>query len=634
MGEADHWLPPDHVQHEGQPQVVTRTSPTNIGMALLADLTAYDLGYLSHGALLDRVGRTFHTLRGLRRYRGHFYNWYDTRSLAPLEPRYVSSVDSGNLWAALGVLRAGLEELRHRPVVSGRLLDGVQDTLAVLAALRESSVGNPAGDGFDATLATLRAECTGVHGGGARWTSKRLRRIRAQAAELAASVPKDKPDLEEWTRALVWQCAAAHQDLSRLAFWADIPTARSSFGTVLRNMSPFPGTGALAADQRRELDDLCELLDRWDGGCTLSQLPDAADEVSRRVAQLLDRIAGDGEDAAAHRRLRGRLAALGRAAQRASAMAHEQLRQVASLVNLCEHFSAMDFRFLYDARRKLLCVGFNASQGHCDESYYDLLASECRLASFLAVSHGQLPLAHWFALGRPVTLLPGRPTLLSWFGSMFEYMMPSLFMPSYPATLLDASCHAAVRQQIRYGRRQGIPWGISESCCNLAKGEAGDPYRAFGVPDLSLAGGLDSHLVIAPYASALAISIAPREACANLSLLEQLGYLSSWGFYDAIDYTTSRGPAGVPPTPCRTVMAHHSGMTLLALAGALLGKPMQRRFVKDPRCEAHDLLLQERIPQAVQPAHVETAETVVLRPNRGFPDATPTASTPAAADAK
>ena len=268
----------------------------------------------------------------------------------------------------------------------------------------------------------------------------------------------------------------------------------------------------------------------------------------------------------------------------------------------------MDFRFLFHPQRKLLSIGFRVSENRRDNSYYDLLASEARLTSFLAVSHGQLPLDHWFALGRAMTLADGQPVLLSWSGSMFEYLMPALLMPSYPGTLLDASCGAAVRRQIRYARRYGLPWGISESCYNRTDERQTYQYRAHGVPGLGLKRGLGEHLVVAPYASALAMMVAPREARQNLAWLERQGCLSPHGFYDAIDFTPQGPDASFPSVTCRTVMAHHSGMTLLALDNVLLGGLMQRRFLKRPRCAAHDLLLQERVSLAVRPTAAETRD--------------------------
>ena len=199
--------------------VASRTSPTNIGLALLSGLTAYDLGYLPAAALLDRTSRMLQTMLLLERYRGHFYNWYNTRTLQPAEPRYVSSVDSGNLWGALTVLSAGLEELRNRPLIPPRLFQGLQDTVEVIADLRRQAASSVWNDPLDACIAGLREECSGVFSGGARQTCERLRRIRQRAEDLAVRVSVDQPVLKQWTLALVRQSAQAHQHLSRLAFW-------------------------------------------------------------------------------------------------------------------------------------------------------------------------------------------------------------------------------------------------------------------------------------------------------------------------------------------------------------------------------------------------------------------------------
>jgi hypothetical protein len=298
----------------------------------------------------------------------------------------------------------------------------------------------------------------------------------------------------------------------------------------------------------------------------------------------------------------------------------------------------MDFHCLFHPRKKLLSIGFLVSPARGrgagrDNCYYDLLASEARLTSFLAVSHGQLPPEHWFALGRPMTLAAGAPALLSWSGSMFEYLMPALLMPSLPRTLLGASCAAAVRRQMRYakaraarlpGRSSHLPWGISESCYNRTDEGGTYQYSAHGVPGLGLAPDVGEKLVVAPYASALAMMVAPREAAENLARLEREGYLSPHGFYDAIDFTPpsdGNSPGAAPvPVVCRTVMAHHSGMTLLALANALLDGPMPRRLLKNPACAAHDLLLQERMPgtpqwSAIRPKTPKDAKKAC--PNQG-----------------
>ena len=575
LSSSEHWLLPDNVQESPSRMIAHRTSPTNIGMGLLADLAASDMGYLPASRLLHRCERTFHTLGRLDRYRGHFYNWYDTRTIKPIEPRYVSSVDSGNLWGALIVLRAGLAELPDQPLVPPRLVAGLQDTLSVITTQRDQVSSWPQSAEFDTVLSRLQRDCNQASLGGAREAWELLGRLSLRAADLEAMAPAHEPALKRWCGALARQCTTFRRDLSRLAFWVHLPPIAE------------PAWAGLQA-----------LLAQWDARCTLRQVPHAAEETLRRLADVTD--------------LPPSLVSLREAALWATSVATEQLRSLSALVERCQQFSAMDFRFLLHPQWKLLTVGFDVGRRRRDNSFYDLLASESRLASFLAISHGQLPQEHWFLLGRMVTLVDGEPTLLSWSGSMFEYLMPMLIMPSHPSTILDLSCRAAVRRQQRFARRLGIPWGISESCCHLTDPSYAYRYRAFGVPGLGLDRSMGADLVIAPYASALAAMVAPREACANLEHLERLGALSPCGFYDAVDYTPQRGPSADRPAICRTVMSHHNGMTLLALSHVLLNGPMQQRFIQDPHCRAHDLLLQERLPQTVRP----------ITPNEGATAAT------------
>ncbi|MHB8955129.1 MAG: GH36-type glycosyl hydrolase domain-containing protein [Pirellulaceae bacterium] len=597
--EQDHWIVPDNVQELGQWTVAPRSSPTNIGLCLLADLGAHDLGYLPATALLDRIERTLKTMQRLERYRGHLYNWYDTRTLRPSEPRYVSSVDSGNLWGSLIVLQAGLREVRGRPLVSPRLLEGLQDTLQVLATLSDSA---GRGGEFGGRLAQLQIECGGVLPVSARRAWGLLTRIHSMAVDLAASVPSDQPILHEWTRALVRQCATTHADLSGLAFWVHAPVPTK------------PLYAGLPVELQHALDELKTWVDQLDVQSRVDQLPGAAEDLMRRVTPLLESLVDDGnvQDDGKYGKeredLRAALISLLQWADVAASSARKQAERITGLTALCENFCEMDFRFLFHPERRLLAIGYNATEHRRDTSYYDLLASEARLASYLCISHRQVPPEHWFALGRMMTLVEGRPTLLSWSGSMFEYLMAPLLMPAYPGTVLDLSCRAAVRRQIRYGRQRGIPWGISESCYALTDAQQVYQYRAFGVPGLGLDRGLADELVIAPYASAIALGVAPHEACSNLHHLEQSGYLSCYGFFDAIDYTPHRRLSADEPVVCRTVMAHHSAMTVLAFVQVLLGAPMQRRFLENALCKAHDLLLQERMPQAVRPVHPEALD--------------------------
>ena len=248
----------------------------------------------------------------------------------------------------------------------------------------------------------------------------------------------------------------------------------------------------------------------------------------------------------------------------------------------------MEYDFLFDKARHLLAIGYNVAERRLDSSYYDLLASEARLCSFVAIAQGQLPQESWFALGRLLTTAGGEPILLSWSGSMFEYLMPLLVMPTYEDTLLDQTYQAAVERQIEYGRSQGLPWGISESGYNAIDVHRNYQYRAFGVPGLGLKRGLADDLVIAPYASALALMVAPEEACLNLQRLAAEGLEGEYGFYEAIDYTPSRLPRGKSSAVVRSFMAHHQGMSLLSLAYLLLDRPMQKRFESDPHVPGDD----------------------------------------------
>ncbi len=419
-GAEDHGLPPDNYQ-EANAAVAHRTSPTNIAMGLLSTLAAYDLKLLPLKETIDRLDVTLTTVEGLERHEGHLLNWYDTRNLSPLLPRYVSTVDSGNLAGAL---------------------------LALAEGCRQLAVSEPA-----------------------------------------------------------------------------------------------------------EADRLSDL--------------------ARRAAAFAD---------------------------------------------------GMNFGFLYDRERQLFSIGYRladvAGPGRPDVAYYDLLASEARLASFFSIAKGDVPQSHWFRLGRLVVSVDGVPTLVSWSASIFEYLMPLLLMRSYPGTLLDRSCQMAVKQQIRYGRRRGVPWGISESAYNLEDRLGNFQYKAFGVPGLGLMRGLADELVVAPYATALSAMVDPAVAARNLGRLKKEGALGALGYYDAIDYTPRKpeesdaAPAGgvASGVVVKSYFAHHQGMTLVSLANVLLSDVMVDRFHADPRIQATELLLQERIPQKAPAIKPRPAEETRVTP--------------------
>jgi cyclic beta-1,2-glucan synthetase len=590
----EHWLPPDNFQEAPGPVVAHRTSPTNIGLALLANLSACDFGFITVATLLERTGHTFDTLTQLERYQGHFYNWYDTQSLQPLPPRYVSSVDSGNLAGHLLTLRAGLLDLSDAPVIGPRLFDGLADTLAVLGSVTPERQQDDIAwlESLLEPNGRLRpASFTGI------WD--RLHLFDRATEELQARFEDSADERQAALAALAKHTRAVLAELEYFAPWLGLPAMPEPLRGFI-DLDAVPSLAELAA--RRTA--LTAILDaRLDA-------PDPGDTVDTQVwlGDLRATIETAGE----------------RAAERIALC--EQLAQQAT------GFATMSYAFLYDRTRHLLAIGYNVDGFRCDASVYDLLASEARLCCFVGIAQGQLPQEAWFALGRLLTTAAGAPVLLSWTGSMFEYLMPLLVMPAYEGTLLDQTCRAAVARQIAYGKQRSIPWGVSESGYDRLDAAQNYCYQAFGVPGLGLKRGLAEDAVVAPYASALALLVAPEAACANLQRLATEGMEGRYGFYEAIDYTPTRLIAGQSSVIVRSFMAHHQGMSLLALGSLLLGPRMQQRFESDPLCQATLLLLQERIPKTpVVHTHVaELARPDVLEDAAGTPVRTPIgAHTPA-----
>jgi len=527
--QADMWLPPDNYQEDPGPRLARRTSPTNIGMTLLSTLAAHDLGYITTETLIRRIDLTLTTLEGLERHEGHLLNWYDTATLAPLQPRYVSTVDSGNLAAALMTLAQGLLTIRGNPQNRTQLLEGLIDTADLLAAAAPSSTAEK---------------------GPSRETLARINRL---ARDIISDARREIAG---------GQMAA----LTALAYELD-------------------QTGAAALDQ--------------------TDLTEASGEIavwSRAVVKGVAALGGTPSSPPSD--------ALVRLAGRASAMAE-----------------GMRFDFLYDRRRRIFSIGYRLADangpGRLDPSFYDLLASEARLASFVAIAKGEVPQHHWFHLSRLVTNVDGRATLMSWGGTMFEYLMPLLLMRGYPGTLLDQSCRASVRRQIEYGRERSVPWGISESAFAFTDRLGNYQYKAFGVPGLGLKRGLADDLVVAPYATALASLIDPAAAVSNFVRLTRSGLDGRFGFYEAIDYRPRKPitdgviTGNAQPEIVRAYFAHHQGMSLVALANVLYDDVFVTRFHADPRVKATELLLQERVPREAILAEARPAEGATALPSTG-----------------
>lgn len=578
VGPDDNWLPPDNMQEHPVEVLARRTSPTNIGLALLANLTAYDFGYIPGGQLLERTRHTFQTMAKLERYQGHFYNWYDTRDLHPLPPAYVSTVDSGNLAGHLLTLVPGLQQLADAPVLHPKLFIGLRDTYGILHELSNALPLAAAQQLAPQFAQELDAACLAPPTSLSE-THSALEKLHVhvnafglQLSQVGASVaigPMGEKHLQQlaqirlWQRALDSQCREALADLHALAPWLHSPHLTHC---------------------NERLPALAAILS---GSLSLRQLA--------QLPEKMPLIAG-GVDGITE--TDGSLLALQSLLKEGSARATSRLEVIERLAMQAAEFSRMEYRFLYDPATHLLAIGYNVTERRRDTGFYDLLASEARLATFVGIAQGQIPQDSWFALGRQLTLAGGDPILLSWSGSMFEYLMPLLVMPNFTGTLLDQTYRSVVERQISYGAQRGVYWGMSESGYNSFDASLNYQYRTFGVPGLGFKRGLGDDLVIAPYASMMALMVAPGQACANLQQMSNAGFAGTFGLYEAIDYTASRVPRGQTHAVVRSFMAHHQGMGFLSLAYLLLDKPMQRRFESYPLFQATMSLLHERVPKA------------------------------------
>jgi len=505
--EENH-LPPDNVQEQPELRVAHRTSPTNIGLYFLTTVSARDFGWIGLADAVERLEATMRTVSVLEHDHGHLLNWYDTRTLEPLPPRYVSSVDSGNLAGHLIALANACAEWAADPAVGADRSGGIADGVAL---------------------------------------------IRQSLAEL----PADR-----------------------------------------------------AADRRATLITRLGLVD--DAVAKLARAEDAAGAliaVEAALARLAEAVPPSVEVAVWVEATRRSVASLQRDAALTPDQLHSILERLAWVETQARHeFHSTDFRHLVDRRRELLSVGFRVDEGKLDESCYDLLASECRLGSYVAIAKDDIRTRHWFRLGRSVTAAGGGAALLSWSGSMFEYLMPPLVMRTPATGLLSSTERRVVRRQIKYGRDRGVPWGVSESGYSARDASQTYLYSPFGVPGLGIVRGLADNLVIAPYATGLAAMVAPHEAADNYERLASLGARGRFGFYEAVDFTRARLRRDEEYAIVRSFMAHHQGMTIVAIHNVVHDGLMRERFHSEPIVRSAELLLQERAPRDVPVTHARSEE--------------------------
>ncbi|CAK9252863.1 unnamed protein product [Sphagnum jensenii] len=580
--DQSNGLPPDNYQESPKPVIAYRTSPTNMGLYLLAISSANDLGYISAATFINKIQKVLATLEKLDKFRGHFYNWYNTENLEVLTPRYISTVDSGNLAGYLVTARQACLDLPYTALRDSKISLGILDTLNVV----EDEV------------------------------------IKFYSGKLPQAV-KDS----------ITHARDAHRDLTDLTKTyfggTELKALSDSLGQLkatLENPAFKDLLSCISADQRHLMDILqtISIVLPWlpwssKGEETIESLPGDSKVILKAIhpqthyKELLPLLNEAKESLKSHDESHPLLASL-ESSIRYVAQFLKDAQELAAKLQL--EFENMDFEFLLDAERKVFCIGYDVDQKRFDGGFYDLLASESRMASFIAIAKGNIPQEHWFRLGRQIVPTNSGPALVSWTASMFEYLMPSLLMRSYKNTLLNETYHSVVKRQIEYGNQHKIPWGVSEAGYNARDLQLNYQYGPFGVPGLGLKRGLSHDLVVSPYSTLLAAFIDPLAAITNLKRLIKIGTLSIFGFYESIDYTPDRLPGKEKLAIIRSHMTHHQGMLFVAINNLVHQNIMQDRFHADPRVQATRLLLQERIPQRVAIEAPKAAEVELEVENR------------------
>ncbi len=560
-----HFLIPDNLQIIPERVVAERTSPTNIGLSLLSTISAYDLGFISFGGMLDRLSPIVDSLKDLERFHGHFLNWYGIRDKRSLPPRYISTVDSGNLVGHLIATRELMRRYMYLPLLAPVHLEHVRRMLS-------KSEGPGPRFSTQSSMSTLSDVISFLD-------SVEVLLEDSRRSGVDAETERALQELQKLTTIIAWT-----KHLKVLRRWGEqglLPKKVQNIERILESRSPSVSLLTKLTNRflkiERELDP--------------NSLPEEERPMYHACVEDL------------------------RAANYQLSLLHQTAQTLQETVDRL--IDETDFSFLFDQQKKLFTIGYNIDNGQRDNSYYDLLASEARLASLVAIAQGDIPHSHWFLLNRTLTDTPGGKALVSWAGTMFEYLMPLLVMKNFPGTLLAGSYDAVVRAQRSYAIRRGVPWGISESAYSGVDFHKTYQYRAFGIPGLGLKRGLGDDLVISPYSSAMAVMIDPKNCISNLKRLENLGARGQYGFFEAVDFTTERLGADENFHIVRSFLAHHQGMSLVAINNLLNQDIIQERFHLNPAIQSCELLLQERFPSRIPLIHPHQADVLALQAGSG-----------------
>ncbi|MCY6371123.1 GH36-type glycosyl hydrolase domain-containing protein [Clostridium ganghwense] len=547
VNEKDNWLAPDNYQENPPNGIASRTSPTNIAMGLTSNLVAYDLGYIGLEENLERISNIMDSMEKLKKYKGHFYNWYNTETMSPLNPKYISTVDSGNLVGYLWVIAENLEEYKSNSSINSNMMNGICDTLSLADEELEKELG------LKNTYADIINKIKNNNLDIVSW-----KKILSDIWSKAIDIEKSKNDTElYWNNKVKNTVAKALGEMQRILPWIDLVNEKKEeIGEVYDKLNTLALKNPLNCFNK-ELDNIakeCKKFDK-DLGQLLKNSKVEIEKVLVKIDKLKDMVNRIARDT--------------------------------------------DFTMLYDKKRGLFAIGYDIEKDSLGKSYYDLLASEARQASFMAIAKGDVDQKHWFKLGRAMTIMGKRKGLVSWSGTMFEYLMPLLIMKSYPDTLLNATYKAVVEGQKGYCRGKKAPWGISESAFRSFDVSRNYQYKAFGVPGIGLKRGLSNELVISPYSTVMALQVDTPGSIRNMERLIAEGLEGRYGFYEAVDYTKDRIPKGNKNCIVKCFMVHHEGMSLMALDNVLKDNILQRRFHNIPKVKATELLLQEKIPNRI-----------------------------------
>ncbi len=525
------WMP-DNYQQNPRKGIANRTSPTNIAFSLTSGIIAYYMGFMTLPDALARVEKCIIGIEKAPKWEGHLYNWYDIEGLRPLEPGYISSVDSGNLACYLIVSLEAINEMMATPI-------GAYLKRGIKAVYRESGKVYPYTIDRDADI---------------------------YDAVFTVNTIDEDGRLSDYKKAF-----GAY--FGKYAKWADMMEELVSEQAYLYTESK-----ELLADKLRYISVTGYISDYNDILELLSKVFEQA--ISINDAKAIDWCKGMetmlGESYIAFLRL---------------CVRSDKLKK--RIISLYEN---MNFKVLYDEGKELFSIGYDMRQGRLSDTHYDLLASEARQTGFIAIAKGDVPGKHWFRLARPLTVAGDNRVLLSWGGTMFEYLMPLIIMKSYDNTLLAETYNAVVNMQSDYGELRRTPWGVSESGYYAFDPQMNYQYKAFGVPSLGMKSGLIKEMVVSPYSVFLALHVNARAAVHNLARLEKIGALGKYGFYEAVDYTQSRMQKGKKRRIIKSYMAHHQGMIFASILNCLHEEKLQQLFHSSMCVKATEMLLKEKVP--------------------------------------